>query len=161
VGAISVAGGRFADQQLTAGNLALAENHLRGIPIRVHRGKPHVTDLPEGFRYRYDGLCHVAGYWQETGRDGFKIWRFRLERALLPEDLPETNQPQMPPRAEGTPGGNQFPQRLWLTTTRIAWSTLIGDWVNILECSALSGLFSGSSQQASSSGAMLELSDRV
>ena len=33
--------------------------------------------------------------------------------------------------------------------------------INILECSALSGLFSGSSQQASSSGAMLELSNRA
>jgi putative restriction endonuclease len=123
-------GRQIADQQLTAGNLALAENHLHGIPIRVHRGKPHVTDLPEGFRYRYDGLYRVAGYWQETGRDGFKIWRFRVERALLSEDPPETTQPRMPTKR--TPAGNEFPQRSWLTTTRIARSTLIGDWVKRL-----------------------------
>jgi putative restriction endonuclease len=31
-------GRQVADQQLTLGNKALAENHLNGIPIRVHRG---------------------------------------------------------------------------------------------------------------------------
>jgi putative restriction endonuclease len=44
------------DQRFDAGNKALAENHLNGVPVRVHRGKAHVPDMPEGFRYRYDGL---------------------------------------------------------------------------------------------------------
>jgi putative restriction endonuclease len=70
-------GRQIADQQLILGNRALAENHLNGIPIRVHRGKAHVADMPEGFRYRYDGLYRVARYWQKPGQDGFKIWRFR------------------------------------------------------------------------------------
>jgi putative restriction endonuclease len=46
-------GRQIADQQLISGNKPLAENHLNGIPVRVHRGKAHVPDMPEGFRYRY------------------------------------------------------------------------------------------------------------
>src|ERR1700704_3303883 len=34
-------GRQIAVQQLLLGNRALAENHLNGIPIRVHRGKAH------------------------------------------------------------------------------------------------------------------------
>jgi hypothetical protein len=32
---------QIADQQFIKGNKALAENHLNGIPIRVHREKAH------------------------------------------------------------------------------------------------------------------------
>ena len=28
--------------------------------------------------YRYDGLYRVKEYWEERGRSGYKIWRFRL-----------------------------------------------------------------------------------
>jgi putative restriction endonuclease len=28
--------------------------------------------------YRYDGLFTVDDYWRETGRFGFRIWRYRL-----------------------------------------------------------------------------------
>ena len=83
-------GRQIADQQLVLGNKALAENHLNGIPIRVHRGRAHVPDMPQGFLYRYDGLYRVARYWQESGQDGFKIWRFRIERDLIPGDLTPT-----------------------------------------------------------------------
>jgi putative restriction endonuclease len=55
-------GRQIADQQLVKGNKALAENHLNGVPVRVHRGRAHVPDMPDGFRYRYDGLYHVASY---------------------------------------------------------------------------------------------------
>lgn len=48
-------GRQIADQQLILGNKALAENHLNGIPIRVHRGKAHVSNMPEGFRLRRSG----------------------------------------------------------------------------------------------------------
>jgi putative restriction endonuclease len=71
-------GREIADQQLLLGNPALAENHLNGIPIRVHRGKAHAADIPDGYRYRYDGLYRVARYWEERGRDDFKLeWRVR------------------------------------------------------------------------------------
>ncbi len=58
-------GQQIADQQLVSGNMALAENHLSGIPFRVHRGKAHVSDMPEGFRYRYDGPTAL----RDTGRN--------------------------------------------------------------------------------------------
>jgi hypothetical protein len=54
--------------------------------------------MPEGFRYRYDGLYRVARYWQEAGQDRFKIWRFRIEEALIsdyaprPEDTDQAKQ---------------------------------------------------------------------
>jgi len=40
---------QIADQQLVKGNMALAENHLNGVPVRVHRGRAHVPDMPDGF----------------------------------------------------------------------------------------------------------------
>jgi SAD/SRA domain/Resolvase, N terminal domain len=52
----------------------------RQVRGRVHRGKAHAADIPDGYRYRYDGLYRVARYWEERGRDGFKIWRFRIEK---------------------------------------------------------------------------------
>jgi putative restriction endonuclease len=45
-------GRQIADQQLALGNKALAENHLGGIPVRVHRGRAHVPNMPQGFLYR-------------------------------------------------------------------------------------------------------------
>jgi putative restriction endonuclease len=126
-------GRQVADQQFVAGNKALAENHLRGIPIRVHRGKAHVPDMPTGFRYRYDGLYRVASYWQETGRDGFKIWRFRIEKALVSDDgaLPE-DLAQSASANKETPIGNQIPDRRRFTTTRMLRSTAVGEWVKRL-----------------------------
>ena len=58
-------GRQIADQQLVLGNKALAENHLNGIPIRVHRGRAHVPNMPQGFLYRYDGPT----VWPDTGRN--------------------------------------------------------------------------------------------
>jgi hypothetical protein len=72
----SNSGRQIADQRFEAGNKALAENHLNGIPIRVHRGKAHVGDMPEGYRYRYDGLYRVAKYWEEVGRAGLRFGVF-------------------------------------------------------------------------------------
>jgi len=73
-------GRQVADQTLTRANRALVENLRRGLPVRVIRGShPDVRDGPAA-GYRYDGLYRVADYWAEGGRDGFRIWRFRLER---------------------------------------------------------------------------------
>ena len=126
-------GRQIADQQLILGNKALAENHLNGIPIRVHRGKAHVPNMPEGFRYRYDGLYRVASYWQEPGRDGYKIWRFRIEKAPIPEDEPPAEDTaHVEPRSIETPDGNETPNRRRSTITRIVRSTTVGNWVKQL-----------------------------
>jgi putative restriction endonuclease len=123
-------GRQIADQQLTLGNRALAENHLNGIPVRVHRGEAHVPNMPEGFGYRYDGLYRVASYWQETGRDGFKIWRFRIERAPIPVEVADTM--QIEAASKDAPAGKDFPNRQELTVTRILRDTKVGKWVKQL-----------------------------
>jgi putative restriction endonuclease len=126
-------GRQIADQRLISGNKALAENHLSGIPIRVHRGKTHVPDMPDGFRYRYDGLYRVARYWQEPGRDGFKIWRFRIERDLISEyePSPENLADGQSAKVEVL-SGNETPKRSQFTVARIVRSTAVGEWVKRL-----------------------------
>ncbi len=73
-------GRQVADQELTRGNLALARSCDDGLPVRVVRGwrEPSGYGPPAGFRY--DGLYYVESYWQERGKSGFLIWRFRLVR---------------------------------------------------------------------------------
>ena len=71
-------GRQIGAQTLTRGNLALAVSARRQLPVRVSRGAGRgVWDAPaEG--YRYDGLYRVEDYWEDTGADGYRIWRFRL-----------------------------------------------------------------------------------
>ncbi|ASW95180.1 YDG/SRA domain-containing protein [Mycobacterium intracellulare] len=71
-------GAQVADQELTRGNLGLARNYLDDIPVRVVRGHQGEPEMSPKTGYRYDGLFRVADYWQEAGKDGFQIWRFRL-----------------------------------------------------------------------------------
>src|SRR4051794_13821659 len=71
-------GAQVADQVLERGNAALAFNHRRGLPVRVIRGAGGEPTLSPSSGYRYDGLFDVDDYWEETGKSGFRIWRFRL-----------------------------------------------------------------------------------
>ncbi|MEO0557615.1 MAG: YDG/SRA domain-containing protein [Bacteroidota bacterium] len=67
------------DQKLNRWNLALATSLRVGLPVRVIRGShPDVHSGP-ATGYRYDGLYRVDDYWPDTGIDGYRIWRFRLE----------------------------------------------------------------------------------
>jgi putative restriction endonuclease len=73
-------GEQVAHQLLNRGNLALATSKLRGLPVRVIRGKGASPYAPaEG--YRYDGLYVVDAYWKQRGAAGFVVWRYRLLRA--------------------------------------------------------------------------------
>lgn len=73
-------GNHIADQTLTRGNLALVRSQLEGLPVRVIRG-PHASNpyAPKS-SYRYDGLYRVEDHWHETGKSGFKVWRYRLRK---------------------------------------------------------------------------------
>ena len=74
-------GGRqVADQQLNRSNLALANSLRHGLPVRVIRGARREVCDPPASGYRYDGLYRVDDFWSRTGRDGFLIWCFRLEK---------------------------------------------------------------------------------
>ncbi|HEX8299529.1 MAG TPA: YDG/SRA domain-containing protein, partial [Rubricoccaceae bacterium] len=65
-----------ADQTLNGPNLSLATSGRLGLPVRVVR---LIQGRAERF-FRYDGLYRVANYFPAAGEDGFRVWRFRLER---------------------------------------------------------------------------------
>lgn len=79
-------GKQIADQNLTRGNLALAKNEIEGLPVRVIRGAHKGNPFSPVSGYRYDGLYRVDSHWSETGKSGFKMYRFRLLKlnSLLP-----------------------------------------------------------------------------
>jgi putative restriction endonuclease len=89
--------------------------------------------MPEGFRYRYDGLYRVARYWQERGKDGFRIWRFRIEKALAPENASAGVETVSGESANSElPGGNDTPSRRLSKITRVVRCSAVGDWVKKL-----------------------------
>ena len=69
---------QIADQNFSRWNRALAYSSLNGLPVRVVRGAGHDLSYSPSTGYRYDGLYLVDDYWHETGRSGYRIWRYRL-----------------------------------------------------------------------------------
>ncbi|MEU8237409.1 YDG/SRA domain-containing protein [Actinoplanes missouriensis] len=67
-------GKQVEDQSFDAsGNAALVTSHVNQVPVRViRRAEPG---------YRYDGLFQIEKCWQERGRSGFQICRYRLVKA--------------------------------------------------------------------------------
>ena len=90
---------------LERGNAALALNHAQGLPVRVIRGANGDPTFSPATGYRFDGLFDVADYWQETGKSGFQIWRFRLvKRGSASASVAGPGARGGPqPRATGTP----------------------------------------------------------
>lgn len=66
------------DQELEGVNLALAKSKIENLPVRVTRGHKHKHELSPVKGYRYAGLYNVDSYWYETGKSGYKVWRYRL-----------------------------------------------------------------------------------
>lgn len=71
---------QVADQTLTRANKGLAISCEKRLPIRVIRGAHKDSKFAPESGYRYDGLYYVTDYWQEKGKSGFIVWRFRLEK---------------------------------------------------------------------------------
>jgi hypothetical protein len=71
-------GQQIADQTLTGSNLSLVRSFEWELPVRVVRGWREPSGVGPKAGYRYDGLYRVVEHWEERGRSGFKIWRFRL-----------------------------------------------------------------------------------
>jgi putative restriction endonuclease len=116
---------QIQDQEFVGGNKHLAENHLNGIPVRVHRGRKYADKMPDEFRYRYDGLYRVAECWDELGRDGFNICRFRLEK--ISDKEPEDTTPST--SGLKLPVGNVSPGRKESRVTRIVRDSDVSDSV--------------------------------
>jgi putative restriction endonuclease len=102
-------GQQVADQQFTHGNSALAHNKVAGLPVRVIRGAQLDSPYAPQNGYRYDGLYRVDEFWEEVGKAGFKVWRFRLV---------ESEGAEPPPLKLGTEGP-ALPVRRQFTTTRV------------------------------------------
>ncbi|MEU5548162.1 YDG/SRA domain-containing protein [Micromonospora sp. NPDC047793] len=97
---------QIADQQLTRGNLGLARSQIDGNPVRVIRGAGGDQKYSPRLGLRYDGLFRVVDHWSDTGKDGYKIWRYRLV-ALESTDPPPAaplhgTTDQQTPRTEAT-----------------------------------------------------------
>ncbi len=98
-------GKQNADQELTRGNIALALNKNEGLPVRVSRGSGHRSPLSPASGYQYAGLYWVDDFWHDTGRDGFKVWRFRLTKeSTMPAQAsaPISTSPTAPARVTST-----------------------------------------------------------
>jgi putative restriction endonuclease len=79
------------------GNAGLITSMVLGLPVRVVRG-PHRGSLyapPSG--YVYAGLFEVSDFWIATGRDGFKVIRFKLDRLPEQATLVTRAEPEMDP----------------------------------------------------------------
>lgn len=60
------------------GNAGLLTSMDQGLPVRVIRGYQHKSQLSPKTGYVYAGLYSVVDAWEELGKSGFKICRFRL-----------------------------------------------------------------------------------
>ncbi|WP_271765969.1 YDG/SRA domain-containing protein [Aquimarina algiphila] len=70
---------QIADQSWkNPGNAGLRKNMNEGLPVRVIRGHTHKSEFSPERGYSYAGLYSVVDAWEETGKSGFKICRFRL-----------------------------------------------------------------------------------
>ncbi|KAJ7320747.1 PUA-like domain-containing protein [Mycena albidolilacea] len=54
--------------------------------VRVVRGKNPASKWAPASGYRYDGLYFITEAWEEKGKTGFKVCKFRFKR--LPDQLP-------------------------------------------------------------------------
>lgn len=61
------------------GNAGLLKSMDEGFPVRVIRGHTHKSPFSPKTGYTYAGLYSVVDAWEDDGRSGFKICRFRLE----------------------------------------------------------------------------------
>lgn len=121
-------GVQIADQDWSRGNLALVKSEIEGLPIRVVRGAGGDPSFSPASGYRYDGLYYVERSWQEPGRSGYRVCRFRLRR--LKED--GTPAPS-PPDYMKPPITNDGPApRVEATVQRLVRSTPIALHVKAL-----------------------------
>ncbi|PIA32806.1 hypothetical protein AQUCO_04300022v1 [Aquilegia coerulea] len=72
---------QVSDQVMLRGNLALKNNMLQSVPVRVTRGHACSSSYT-GKVYTYDGLYKVSQYWAEKGVSGFTVFKYRLKRIV-------------------------------------------------------------------------------
>jgi putative restriction endonuclease len=109
-----------------SGNAALVTSHLRGLPVRVIRGKYRGSPFAPASGYRYDGLYRVASYGSKLGIDGFLIWQFRMEGYADTPMPPRTQDQLLPDVVEpAAPAGTEEPERVTSTVQRIVRNSAV------------------------------------
>ena len=75
----SQTGQQVADQSWNDhGNKGLVVSKLRNLPVRVIRGYKHSSQFSPDNGYKYGGLYNVVDHWEEIGKSGYTICRFKL-----------------------------------------------------------------------------------
>lgn len=71
----------------SSGNKGLVVSQQKNLPVRVIRGFKHKSALSPQSGYKYGGLYRVVKHWEERGKSGYIICRFKLvKEAMLDED---------------------------------------------------------------------------
>ncbi|SDT75032.1 YDG/SRA domain-containing protein [Actinoplanes derwentensis] len=122
-------GKQIAHQELTLGNAGLARSQMEGYLVRVVRGSGGDRQHSPAHGLRYDGLFRVTNFWHDTGRDGFRVWRFHLT-AHGESSVPSDDEAELPQTAV---------DRMSTTIQRLVRSTAVARQVKKLhdyECQA-------------------------
>jgi putative restriction endonuclease len=117
-------GKQIGDQTLTRSNKALAKNEIDGLPVRVIRGAHKGNPFAPSSGYRYDGLYRVDSHWSETGKSGFKMYRYRLLK--LNNALPPKVQAKSAPVDLDKKYGSENPKRATQTVQRVIRDSKLG-----------------------------------
>jgi putative restriction endonuclease len=114
---------QIADQELTQlGNAGLVISEENAYPVRVVRGSRGAEAYSPITGFRYDGLYRVEEHWAETGKSGFRVWRYRLVKLADDEAAPYVP-------LSNLPEGNAKPVRVPGLVQRIVRSTMVSDAV--------------------------------
>ena len=110
-------GKQIKDQSWNSyGNKALIVSELHGLPVRVTRGYKHNSKFSPDKEYQYGGLYYVESHFEEKGKDGFLVCRYRLVKEDPMKIKPKNEIFEF---SEGT----QKPNRQETTTLRIIRDT--------------------------------------
>ena len=112
-------GKQVSDQSWDSpGNKALLVSEVRGLPVRVTRGSKHKSEYSPKSGYRYGGLYIITNHYEQRGKDGFIICRYKLKK-LNPNDLDIVNEPNELPK------GNKEPKKVKSTVSRTIRDTAL------------------------------------
>lgn len=67
------------------GNKALIVSQQKQLPVRVIRSFKHKSVFSPTSGYKYGGLYRVVDHWEEQGKSGFSICRFKLVKEEMLE----------------------------------------------------------------------------
>jgi len=110
---------QIKDQSWNAtGNKALIVSEMHGLPVRVTRGFRHKSSFSPSAGYSYGGLYYVENHFEETGKDGFKICRYRLVKEKPMINISQSN-------VFSISNGNTETIRVPTTTLRIVRDTVL------------------------------------